>query len=37
MILENKNILITGAGKGIGFSAVENCIKEDGYVYALVN
>tara|TARA_B100000780_G_C20958853_1_gene382644 strand:+ start:29 stop:772 length:744 start_codon:yes stop_codon:yes gene_type:complete len=36
MILENKNILITGAGKGIGFSAVENCIKEDGYVYALV-
>jgi 3-oxoacyl-[acyl-carrier protein] reductase len=36
MILENKNILITGAGKGIGFSAVENCIKEGGFVYALV-
>jgi|TARA_B110000211_G_C14048717_1_gene540194 NAD(P)-dependent dehydrogenase (short-subunit alcohol dehydrogenase family) len=36
MILKNKNILITGAGKGIGFSAVENCIKEDGFVYALV-
>jgi 3-oxoacyl-[acyl-carrier protein] reductase len=36
MILEKKNILITGAGKGIGFSAVENCIREDGFVYALV-
>jgi len=36
MILKNKNILITGTGKGIGFSAVENCIKEDAFVYALV-
>jgi 3-oxoacyl-[acyl-carrier protein] reductase len=36
MILKNKNILITGAGKGIGFSAVENCLNEDGFVYALV-
>jgi len=36
MNLKNKNILITGAGKGIGESAVRNFLKNDGYVYALI-
>lgn len=36
MILKNKNILITGAGKGIGFECVKNCIKEGAFVYALI-
>ena len=36
MILKNKNILITGAGKGIGFESVKNCIAEGAFVYALI-
>lgn len=36
MILKNKNILITGAGKGIGFDSVRNCIEEGAFVYALI-
>lgn len=36
MILKNKHILITGAGKGIGYSALENFIKEGAVVYALI-
>ena len=36
MILENKNILITGGGKGIGFSCIENFLKEGAYVYTIV-
>ena len=31
-----KNILITGAGKGIGFESVKNCITEGAIVYALI-
>ena len=36
MILRRKNILITGAGKGIGFDSVKNCIREGAFVYALI-
>lgn len=36
MLLKNKNILITGAGKGIGESCVYNLIKNGGFVYALI-
>ena len=36
MILKDKNILITGGGKGIGFSCIENFIKEGAYVYAII-
>lgn len=36
MILKNKNILITGAGKGIGFSCIETFLNEGAYVYALI-
>ena len=36
MILKNKNILITGAGKGIGESCVNNFIKNGGFIYALI-
>jgi|TARA_B100001057_G_C22673803_1_gene881011 NAD(P)-dependent dehydrogenase (short-subunit alcohol dehydrogenase family) len=36
MLLENKNVLITGAGKGIGESCVSNCIQNGGYVFALI-
>ncbi len=36
MILKNKNILITGAGKGIGFTCVETFLNEGAFVYALV-
>ena len=36
MILKNKNILITGGGKGIGFSSITEAIKEGAYVYAIV-
>ena len=36
MILKNKIILITGAGKGIGFESVKNCIAEGAFVYALI-
>ena len=36
MILKNKNILITGAGKGIGFSSVKNFLLEDAFVYILI-
>ena len=33
---KNKNILITGAGKGIGESCVYSSIKNGGFVYALI-
>ena len=36
MILKNKNILITGAGKGIGESCLKNFIEQGGFVFALV-
>ena len=36
MYLKNKNILITGAGKGIGHETVKKCIDYGAYVYALV-
>ena len=36
MILKGKNILITGAGKGIGLAIVEECLREGAYVFALV-
>lgn len=36
MILKDKNILITGGGKGIGYSCIENFIKEGAYVYAII-
>jgi NAD(P)-dependent dehydrogenase (short-subunit alcohol dehydrogenase family) len=35
MQLKNKNILITGAGKGIGFSSVIDCLENGANVYAL--
>lgn len=36
MLLENKNILITGAGKGIGESCVYNSSNKGGYIFALI-
>ncbi len=36
MILKNKNIIVTGAGKGIGLTTTLQIIKEGGYVYAIV-
>ena len=35
MLLKNKNILITGAGKGIGLSSVIDCLNNGANVYAL--
>ena len=35
MILNNKNILVTGAGKGIGLSIVKEAVDEGAFVYAL--
>ena len=37
MILKSKNILITGAGKGIGRACVNDFISKGGYVFALIN
>jgi NAD(P)-dependent dehydrogenase (short-subunit alcohol dehydrogenase family) len=37
MILKSKNILITGAGKGIGKACVNDFISKGGYVFALIN
>ena len=36
MSLEKLNILITGAGKGIGFECVKNFTNKGEFVYALV-
>ena len=36
MILKNKNILITGAGKGIGESTVHTLLENGAFVYALI-
>ena len=36
MILKNKNILITGAGKGIGLASLYDLISEGAFVFALV-
>ena len=36
MILKNKNILVTGGGKGIGFSTIQDAIKEGAFVYAII-
>ena len=36
MMLKNKNILLTGAGKGIGESCVFNLSQNQGFVFALV-
>ena len=35
MILKNKNIFVTGAGKGIGLDTVKMAVKEGAFVYAL--
>ena len=34
--MKNKNILVTGGGKGIGFSTILQIIKEGAFVYAIV-
>lgn len=36
MILKNKNILVTGGGKGIGFSTIQDAINEGAFVYAII-
>ena len=36
MLLKNKNILITGGGKEIGFSAILEAIKESAFVCAII-
>jgi len=36
MLLKNKNILITGAGKGIGEQLVQRAIKNGAFVYAVI-
>ena len=36
MILKHKNILITGAGKGIGESTVKKIIEKEGYAYVII-
>lgn len=36
MILLGKNILITGAGKGIGYECVKTFIREGAFVFALI-
>ena len=36
MELKKKNILITGAGKGIGESCLKNFIENGAYVYAII-
>ena len=36
MILKNKNILITGGGKGIGYSTILELLKEGAFVYTIV-
>ena len=33
MLLKNKNIFVTGVGKGIGFDLVNEIIKEGVFVY----
>ena len=35
MLLKNKNIFVTGVGKGIGFDLVNEIIKEGGFVYGI--
>ena len=36
MLLKNKNILITGAGKGIGEELVKSALDSGAFVYALI-
>ena len=36
MILKNRNILVTGGGKGIGFSTILQAIKEGAFVYTII-
>ena len=36
VLLKNKNILITGGGKEIGFSAILEAIKESAFVCAII-
>ena len=35
MNLKHKNILITGAGKGIGLATLNDCLRQGAYIYAL--
>ena len=35
MILQDKAILVTGAGKGIGLSVIEEALNEGAFVYAI--
>ena len=35
MILRNKNILVTGAGKGIGLAVIREAVREGAFVYAI--
>ena len=34
-MLSNKNILVTGVGKGIGFNLLHKIISYNGYVYGI--
>lgn len=36
MLFKNKNILVTGGGKGIGKSTIEGLLNEGAYVYAII-
>jgi NAD(P)-dependent dehydrogenase (short-subunit alcohol dehydrogenase family) len=35
MLLKNKNILVTGVGKGLGENMLENFVKSGAFVYGV--